>query len=79
MILFVYNSKLALICSPIRMNQTEKTIEKPLECPIPHKERKTFMTWVKKLGFWGFMFFLMKGLILYIFIPYLIAKGFIGK
>jgi mannosyltransferase OCH1-like enzyme len=61
------------------MNQAEKTIDKPLECPIPHKERKTFMSWVKKLGFWGFMFFLLKGLILYIFIPYLIAKGFIGK
>ncbi|MEO6948713.1 MAG: alanyl-tRNA synthetase [Ginsengibacter sp.] len=25
--------------------------------------KKSFMTWVKRLGFWGFLFFLVKGLV----------------
>lgn len=26
-------------------------------------KKTTFKTWMKRLGFWGFMFFLIKGLI----------------
>jgi hypothetical protein len=48
--------------------------EKPLECPVPHKERGKIMTWIKKIGVVGFFFFLIKGL-LWLIIPYLIAKG----
>jgi len=32
----------------------------------------TAKSWIKKLGFWGFMFFLVKGL-LWLIIPALIA------
>jgi hypothetical protein len=52
----------------------DKAQEKPLECPVPHKERGKLMAWIKKLGFVGFMFFLIKGL-LWLIVPYLIAKG----
>jgi hypothetical protein len=31
-----------------------------------------FKTWVKRLGFWGFMFFLVKGL-LWLLIPVVLA------
>jgi len=31
-----------------------------------------FKTWVKRLGFWGFMFFLVKGL-LWLLIPAVLA------
>jgi hypothetical protein len=34
-----------------------------------------FQSWLKKLGLAGFLFFLIKGL-LWLIIPYLIAKGF---
>ena len=51
-----------------------KSQDKPLECPVPHKERGKLMAWIKKLGFVGFMFFLIKGL-LWLIVPYLIAKG----
>jgi hypothetical protein len=32
----------------------------------------SFKTWIKKLGFWGFLFFLVKGL-LWLTVPALIA------
>ncbi len=32
--------------------------------------------WLKRLGVGGFLFFLIKGVVLYIVLPYLIAKGF---
>jgi hypothetical protein len=56
------------------MNSLDKTREKPLECPVPHKERKSFKQWMKRLGLVGFLFFLIKGL-LWLLVPYLIAKG----
>lgn len=31
-----------------------------------------FKTWIKRLGFWGFMFFLVKGL-LWLLIPAVVA------
>ncbi|GAB1448080.1 MAG: hypothetical protein LCH37_01940 [Bacteroidetes bacterium] len=64
------------------MEFREKAIEKPLECPIPHKERKGMMVWIKRLGIWGFLFFLIKGiawLVVLFVIPYLISKGIISK
>jgi hypothetical protein len=50
--------------------------EKPIDCPVPHGKRHKWLDYIKKLGFWGFMFFLIKGVTLYIILPYLIAKGF---
>lgn len=37
-------------------------------------EKRSFKTWMKKIGIAGFIFFLIKGL-LWILIPYLIARG----
>jgi len=51
-----------------------KTETKPIECPVPHGKRWKWLGYIKKLGFWGFMFFLIKGL-LWLLIPYLAAKG----
>jgi len=45
------------------MKSFEQIQEKPLECPVSHKRRSKFMLWMKRLGFIGFMFFLLKGLI----------------
>lgn len=53
----------------------EQVQDKPLECPVPHKQRKGFKTWIKRVGWVGFFFFLIKGL-LWLIIPYLVAKGF---
>jgi hypothetical protein len=53
---------------------TETVKEKPLQCPVPHKERGKMVTWIKKIGVAGFFFFLIKGL-LWLIIPYLLAKG----
>ncbi|MCR9064700.1 MAG: hypothetical protein NXI00_12080 [Cytophagales bacterium] len=36
------------------------------------------VAWVKKLGWAGFFFFLIKGVSLYIVLPYLVAKGLIN-
>ncbi len=58
------------------MKPVERVLEKPLECPVPHNKRYKWWAWLKQLGFWGFMFFLIKGVVLYILLPYLIAKGF---
>ncbi|MES2654583.1 MAG: hypothetical protein V4620_03285 [Bacteroidota bacterium] len=57
------------------MKTIEKTQDKPLECPVPHNKRWKWLGYIKKLGFWGFMFFLVKGVVLYILLPYLAAKG----
>ncbi|WP_018622302.1 hypothetical protein [Spirosoma luteum] len=37
-----------------------------------------FKMWLKRVGWLGFLFFLVKGL-LWLLIPYLIAKGFLSK
>lgn len=55
-------------------NNQSKTEEKKLECPIPHGQRKPLWAFIKKMGVAGFLFFLIKGL-LWLIIPYLIAKG----
>ncbi len=41
------------------------------------KER--FIYWLKRMGWAGFLFFLIKGIVLYILLPYLIAKGILSK
>ncbi len=37
-----------------------------------------FTRWLKRVGWLGFLFFLIKGL-LWLLIPYLIAKGVLSK
>lgn len=36
--------------------------------------RHRVLVWVKRLGFWGFLFFLVKGL-LWLILPWLLARG----
>lgn len=38
------------------------------------KQTSGFKIWIKKIGIFGFLFFLIKGL-LWLVIPYMIAKG----
>ena len=40
--------------------------------PAAYQTKMSLKSWIKKLGFWGFMFFLLKGL-LWLTIPALIA------
>jgi hypothetical protein len=44
----------------------------------PKNKGEKFSNWFKKLGWLGFFFFLIKGL-LWLIIPYLIAKGILKK
>jgi hypothetical protein len=37
------------------------------------------IAWLKKLGWAGFFFFLIKGVTLYIILPYLFAQGVLTK
>lgn len=37
------------------------------------------IAWIKKLGWAGFFFFLIKGVTLYIVLPYLVAQGVLTK
>jgi hypothetical protein len=39
----------------------------------PHKKTSTLIAWIKKIGFWGFLFFLIKGLI-WLALGYFIVK-----
>lgn len=39
---------------------------------LNHQNKVSVRSWIKRLGFWGFMFFLLKGL-LWLTIPALIA------
>lgn len=53
----------------------EDNIQDPVQEPV--KERSSGKTWLKRLGFYGFMFFLIKGL-LWLIVPaaiYYFAKG----
>jgi hypothetical protein len=38
-----------------------------------NKETSRFMLWMKRIGFWGFLFFLIKGLV-WLTVTYLIIK-----
>ncbi|OYU96126.1 MAG: hypothetical protein CFE21_06865 [Bacteroidetes bacterium B1(2017)] len=61
------------------MDTLEKAQDKPLECPVSHKGRSKFKLWMKRMGVAGFLFFLIKGVVLWIIIPYLVAKGFFSN
>jgi hypothetical protein len=37
--------------------------------------KEKWISWFKKMGWAGFFFFLIKGISLYIVLPYFIAKG----
>jgi len=58
----------------MEINSTNKVTDKLLECPVPHGQRKGWLKAIKRLGWMGFVFFLIKGL-LWIIIPFLVAKG----
>jgi hypothetical protein len=37
------------------------------------KSKSKFITWIKRIGFWGFLFFLIKGLV-WLAVGYFIIK-----
>lgn len=37
------------------------------------KNRKSIITWIKRIGFWGFLFFLLKGIV-WLIVGYFILK-----
>ena len=37
------------------------------------KNKKSLATWIKRIGFWGFLFFLIKGLV-WIAVGYFVMK-----
>jgi hypothetical protein len=39
----------------------------------PEKNKKSIITWIKRIGFWGFLFFLVKGLV-WLAVGYFILK-----
>ena len=41
-------------------------------------KKDKIMEYIKKLGWAGFFFFLIKGLTLYVLLPFLLAKGLIN-
>lgn len=41
------------------------------------KNQNKCIPWIKRIGIYGFLFFLIKGL-LWLLIPFLIAKGVLG-
>ncbi|GAB3948762.1 hypothetical protein GCM10028805_23920 [Spirosoma harenae] len=43
-----------------------------------YRMNERFKYWIKRFGWLGFLFFLIKGL-LWILIPYLIARGILSK
>lgn len=40
---------------------------------VAQKNKRNIMSWVRKIGFWGFMFFLLKGLV-WLAVGYFIVK-----
>lgn len=40
---------------------------------VAEKNSKSLMTWIKRIGFWGFLFFLVKGLV-WLAVGYFILK-----
>lgn len=58
----------------MNIQELDKAQDKPLSCPVPHGKRRGAMQWIKRIGWVGFFFFLIKGL-LWLIVPYLIAKG----
>jgi len=40
---------------------------------VAGKNKKSIITWIRRIGFWGFLFFLLKGLI-WLVIGYFLMK-----
>lgn len=40
---------------------------------VTGKNKKSIITWIRRIGFWGFLFFLLKGLI-WLVIGYFLVK-----
>ena len=40
---------------------------------VIEKNKKSLISWIKKIGFWGFLFFLIRGLV-WLVIGYFIVK-----
>lgn len=40
---------------------------------LAEKNKKSLITWIKRIGFWGFLFFLVKGLV-WLAVGYFILK-----
>ncbi|HSV11902.1 MAG TPA: hypothetical protein VLI68_14100 [Hanamia sp.] len=40
---------------------------------VDQKNKKSIITWIRRIGFWGFLFFLLKGLI-WLVIGYFLVK-----
>jgi hypothetical protein len=38
-----------------------------------NKDKKSFTTWIRRIGFWGFIFFLAKGLV-WLAVGYFVMK-----
>ncbi|KAA9353799.1 hypothetical protein [Larkinella humicola] len=52
--------------------------DKGIDQTNSHTMNNRFKIWLKRVGWLGFLFFLIKGL-LWLIIPYLIAKGVFSK
>jgi len=53
-------------------------LTKNLDLKMHERHQNKIIAWLKRLGWAGFFFFLIKGVTLYIVLPYLIAKGVIS-
>ena len=40
---------------------------------VVEKNKKSLITWIKRIGFWGFLFFLVKGLV-WLAVGYFVLK-----
>lgn len=40
---------------------------------VAEKNKKSIVTWIRRIGFWGFLFFLLKGLV-WLVIGYFLVK-----
>jgi len=40
---------------------------------VAEKNKRSIITWIKRIGFWGFLFFLLKGLV-WMVIGYFLVK-----
>lgn len=40
---------------------------------VAEKNKKSLITWIKRIGFWGFLFFLVKGLV-WLAVGYFVLK-----
>ncbi|HEU5365809.1 MAG TPA: hypothetical protein VFU62_09760 [Hanamia sp.] len=50
-----------------------KMTNTPIIIMVAGKNKKSIITWIKRIGFWGFLFFLLKGLV-WLVIGYFLVK-----